>query len=119
MALGSTARAEEMLTIEPPFCACMFPNRLSELKLGHLCIIPPMLIWGETLWNQGDFVGPEEQKLASDIESILFPEKTVDEVEARNRLCDVQAIWAHIWNKRDVRVTRSFTRRPRSLPNPN
>jgi hypothetical protein len=83
----------------------VFHDRLSALNLGHLPTIQPMAYWGVTFWNESVWAGPEEQKLASKIESILFPENTVHEVKARNRLCDVQVIWAHIWHKRDVFVT--------------
>jgi len=118
-----------------------FKERLSVLGLGELSEVLPMATWdisffGRALWGDGPD-GPMV-KLAKAIHCALFPSAEYDPPSCpdgmsrnewlqsrpvrkwRNRLCDQQIVWAHIWAGREVLVTTDqddlIKKAPRLLP---
>lgn len=107
---------------EPPIANFAdFQHRLNGLGLGEVAIIRPMLYFDISFWDWAVWSDSEAEFLEQRIHSILFPneafkcEEYCAQIGAepkqpldrnwRNHKCDVQAIWAHIFNKRRVFVT--------------
>src|ERR1700730_2763665 len=99
-----------------------FRDSLVSLGLGHLNVILPMGYWGISFWGQCLWPSDATKKLEHKIHLILFPavqflwedycrangidpQSNLSTGYWRNRKCDVQAIWSHIYHKRDVFVT--------------
>lgn len=99
-----------------------FQERLASLDLAHLEILKPMLYWGITFWDWSCFSSPDEIALEKKIHAALFPNmefawkdyccaNSLDLATSnptgkwRNCKCDVQAVWSHIQNRRNVFVT--------------
>jgi hypothetical protein len=94
-----------------------FRERLASLGLGHLDILKPMAYFDVTFWDWCLLTGPEMEVLERRIHDILFPSVQYswrDYCLANNvdphslpsgRWRDVQALWFHIYSKRDVFVT--------------
>ena len=98
-----------------------FQARLANLGLAHLKMLEPMCYFDITfhdycLWSGDDMLTLEKQ-----VHNILFPNvefewndfcraNGLDPSQSpsgrwRNGKCDVQNMWTHIYNKRDVFVT--------------
>jgi hypothetical protein len=111
-----------------------FQNYLATLNLAHLNIVMPMMYWDISFWDHCFWVEDAMLDLERKIHSILFPNTQFlwedycrDKGTAppanppvgtwRNRKCDVQAIWSHIHDQRQVFVTRdqNFHRKKGSL----
>jgi hypothetical protein len=104
-----------------------FQQRLAALGLSHLVVLRPMFYWDVTFWDWSVWSdGGAMETLERQIHSILFPNvafswhdwcraKGIDPIPEqpggnwRNCKCDVQAIWTHIHNRRDVFVTSDET----------
>lgn len=99
-----------------------FQQRLAELGLGHLNILPAMLYFDVTFWDHSLWSDDDMEKQEKAIHEILFSNVeflwpdfcaahglNVDNGSSgtkwRNAKCDVQALWAHIHHRRDVFVT--------------
>jgi hypothetical protein len=93
-----------------------FKNRLSFLGLSHVQILKPIGFWGVTYRDNCIYCSEEMKCLHENIMDLLFanspyryndPNGSKDyNAKHYNRLVDGQALWAHVWNKRDVFVTR-------------
>jgi len=92
-----------------------FKERLLALSIGHLTILKPIGFWDITYWDNCLCSNEEMAAVHEQIMDILFSGSPYREIRPEsddrhqaqhlNRVCDAQAIWAHIWNKRDVFVT--------------
>ncbi len=101
-----------------------FQQRLTSLHLDHLELLRPMFYWDVTFWDWSIFsdTDPELESLEREIHETLFPAveflwldycaaNGIDSNDLasgskwRNYKCDVQALWSHIFYKRDVFVT--------------
>jgi hypothetical protein len=102
-----------------------FQIRLVSLGLGGLPIIRPIFYWDITFWDMSYMVEHDQDEMSlleDNIQAILFPSIATsfesycpngssNEDRSRflkiwlNAKCDVLAIWAHLWAKRDVFVT--------------
>ena len=101
-----------------------FQARLERLELQHLGLLMPMGYWDIGFYGFSLWCGDEMKMLEERIHKILFPNDELnwpnhcrakgldvnsltsdDYITWRNRKCDVQAMWCHIYNKRDVFVT--------------
>jgi hypothetical protein len=77
--------------------------------------LDPALIWDVTFWDRCVWTGPDEAKLITEIETILFgdsvpvsPTSGLDSPEWKkwlNRVCDVQTLWCHIRNGNELFLT--------------
>jgi hypothetical protein len=107
-----------------------FKLRMQKLGFGSVKLLKPIARWQLTFW--GHSIQPTDSQLHCEqlIFETLFPElpyhwqdyassngiNALDDPQSfrwRNRLCDAQAFWGHVDNKRDVFVTsdRRFKRR--------
>ncbi len=98
-----------------------FRDRLNILSLGHLEILRPMAYFDVTFFDWCLFADSEMENLEREIHTILFPNTefvwgdycraNLIELSSqpsgkwRNCKCDVQAMWCHIYEKRNVFVT--------------
>lgn len=99
-----------------------FQQRLATLRLDHLELLPPMFYWDVTYWDWCIWSDAEMEANERKIHEVLFPNIeflwsdycTAQGITSsdpslahkwRNTKCDVQAIWSHIFHKRDVFVT--------------
>lgn len=99
-----------------------FQDRLNALGLGHLELLRPMLYFDVTFWDFSLWSDKGMQAMERSIHEILFPNipflwadycaaKGLDPTTVvldrkwKNAKCDVQALWSHAWQKRDVFVT--------------
>ncbi len=98
-----------------------FLDRQNSLGLAHLNILKPMAYFDITFWDWCLLTGPEMEALEKKVHDILFPNIefkwcdycAVNNLDPnifpsgkwRNCKCDVQAMWCHIHNKREVFVT--------------
>jgi hypothetical protein len=101
-----------------------FLQRLEPIGMKHLQILKPTGVWDLTFWDWSIYSSDADQDLQNSIHEVLFP--NIDRQWAqfaaafgedvnsrigpgyrkwRNRLCDVQGLWAHIKNDRDIFVT--------------
>jgi hypothetical protein len=98
----------------------LFLDRLSRLGLQSCTILKPMLYFDICFFDWSYWSSPEMEVLEESIHQTLFPNIELhwsDYCAARNldpnaidhcwrnAKCDTQALWAHIWHKRDVFVT--------------
>jgi len=96
-----------------------FVQRLDTLGLGHLPVLAPMWYLDITFLDWCLLSDAAMESLERKIHEVLFPNieflwtdycrvhlgtNTVD-ARWRNAKCDVQALWTHVFNKRDVFVT--------------
>jgi hypothetical protein len=98
-----------------------FQERLAALDLAHLDILRPMMYWDVTFWDWCIWPDDEAKSIEQQLHHILFPSVEflwqdycqthgLDRAAPvagrwRNSKCDVQAIWTHVHEKRDVFVT--------------
>lgn len=99
-----------------------FQQRIASLGLAPLELLPPMFYWDVTYWDWCIWSDSEMEAEENKIHEILFPNveflwqdycavrgwKPNDVALThgwRNPKCDVQALWSHIFHKRDVFVT--------------
>ena len=99
-----------------------FQQRLTSLGLGQLELLPPMFYWDVTYWDWCIWSDSEMEENERNIHEVLFPNieflwldycaaQGITSSEPslahkwRNAKCDVQAIWSHIFHKRNVFVT--------------
>jgi hypothetical protein len=99
-----------------------FRDRMDSLGLGHLNVVLPMAYWDISFWDHCLWSDDAMQGLERQIHEILFPNVPFfwqDYCQAnfidpspraptgkwRNCKCDVQAVWSHIHQKRNVFVT--------------
>lgn len=94
----------------------LFEELLEEANVAHLPRLAPMMIWDATFWDHFIWVNEENEKLADQIEKILFgnsPEiNTSDASEDSkkfaiwlNRICDTHTLWCHLHYGNDIFVT--------------
>ena len=105
----------------PTFAA--FQEKAARVGLADAEILKPMGIWGVTYWDWGLWGDNAMEELARQIHAVLFPDSDYDYVEYcaqrgtvvnensidprwRNQLCDVLALWSHVYYRRDLFVTR-------------
>ncbi|MBY2921031.1 hypothetical protein HF259_06205 [Rhizobium leguminosarum] len=109
-----------------------FVTRLGELGFGHLELLKPIGAFDVSFYDHAIYPSPEQIELQKEIFSALFPTiepswskhaagRGVEPTEFdspegwkwRNKLLDVQAMWAHLNYDRDVFVTsdKNFARR--------
>ena len=99
-----------------------FKQRTSQLGLGGLALLKPMMYWDLTFWDFGLWSDDSMESLERSIHEVLFPNipflwkdycaaleidpaTTKPDRKWKNAKCDVQAFWSHASNKRDVFVT--------------
>ncbi|MHB9103418.1 MAG: hypothetical protein ACYC2E_18155 [Sulfuricella sp.] len=99
-----------------------FQQRLASLGLAHLELLPPMFYWDVTYWDWCIWSDSEMEAQEKKIHDILFPNIEFlwqDYCAVRgcepndlalahgwsNPKYDVQALWSHIFHKREVFVT--------------
>ncbi|WP_250471896.1 hypothetical protein [Caballeronia sp. GAFFF1] len=100
-----------------------FQKRVESLGLGHLDLLPPMLIFDVTFWDFSVWSDDGMMEKDKQIHEVLFPgipyewedfcklsgldpTKLVEQSKKwRNARCDVQALWSHVHAARDVFVT--------------
>jgi hypothetical protein len=99
-----------------------FRQRLTELNLGHLDILPAMFYLDICFWDNCLWSDDAMEQLERSIHDILFSNvefewakfcetrslpQNIQSIDAnwRNAKCDVQALWAHVHHRRDVFVT--------------
>lgn len=98
-----------------------FQRRLESLGMGKLRILAPMAYFDITFLDWCLLTDAKMETLESEIHKILFPQidflwfdhcakhgiatSELPSGRWRNAKCDVQAIWCHIYNGRDVFVT--------------
>lgn len=96
-------------------------ERLAQLGLDHLKVLLPMAILDMTFFDNALLIDRSMSRLDFDIHTILFPDteyayemycKTRGlpnglplDSGYRNRRCDTQAMWCHVFSNRDVFVT--------------
>lgn len=105
----------------------LFTARLEALGFPALTVLPSVAYWGISLWGHG-LLPDEAMKVREQlIFKVMFPNVDhrwpdyaeakgvdVDDLSSmhflrwRNRLCDVQAFWAHDHAQRDIFVTRDI-----------
>lgn len=101
----------------------VFQDKVRSAGLGHLRMILPMIYWDVSFWDQALWSSPQMGELERNIHGVLFPKIEFDykqfcnvngleeggflgeRMKWRNAKCDVQALWSHIYAKRDVFVT--------------
>ena len=93
----------------------MFDERLKDLGLSHLQILPSLGRRDMDFWDAAVWAGPAELKLEQEILCILFPSyaaigsddlsRELETRRGRNRLMDARAFWAHAVAERDIFVT--------------
>jgi hypothetical protein len=98
-----------------------FRRRMEALGLAHLDALPPMAYHDVTFMDWSLWSDDSMQELERKIHEALFPnvefiwqdycrannlaETSTPSGRWRNCKCDVQAVWIHIYGKRDVFVT--------------
>jgi hypothetical protein len=99
-----------------------FKSRMHKLGFGSVKLLKPIARWDLSFWDYEIQPTDAQMLLEELIFETLFPDvpyrwqdyaasheiESVDEPKAfkwRNRLCDAQAFWGHVENKRDVFVT--------------
>ena len=96
-----------------------FLARLDALGLASLKIILPMAYWDIAFWDHALLTDDAMIMVETDLHTILFPRSAFSFEDFcaansndpnapkkwRNRKCDVQGIWSHIYARRDVFVT--------------
>lgn len=62
--------------------------------------------WGVSTWDSGDFyVSDEQVEKTTQIQKILFPNLSIDDKRRANKMNDVDHLFGHLHNQRDVFVT--------------
>ncbi|WP_339829433.1 hypothetical protein [uncultured Parvibaculum sp.] len=62
--------------------------------------------WGVSTWGGGDFyVGDAQIRQTAQIQGILFPNLSIDDKRRANKMNDVDHLFGHLRNSRDVFVT--------------
>jgi hypothetical protein len=88
-----------------------FQKFLNSIGLEGLPRLDPMFIWDFSYWDHCIFVDDLMVKLSEDISHILFNKKSknstmfISEKKQRNRLCDIQTMWCHIYYNNDIFLT--------------
>ena len=99
-----------------------FQQRLAVLGIEHIGILEPLCYWDITYWDCCLWADDDMEVLERQIHNVLFPEMqflwdeycrkrgldpktTPSDHKWCNAKCDVQGIWGHIFNKRNVFVT--------------
>lgn len=99
-----------------------FQKRLVSLGLAHLELLRPMFYWDVTYWDWCIWSSSEMEERERNIHEVLFPnieflwsdycaarniaaDDLIQGRKWRNAKCDVQAIWSHIFHKRNVFVS--------------
>ncbi len=109
-----------------------FRARMNSLGFGHVKLLKPIATFGVSFFDYAIWATEEQVNLQTEIFKTLFPttspnwsehaaslgqkpedDQTPDALKWRNRLLDVQAIWTHLNEKRDVFVTsdKNFEKR--------
>lgn len=88
-----------------------FDVYLQRINLAHLPRLDPMFIWDFSYWDHSIFVDEQSAKLSENISNILFSKGLKDilngiyEKKWRNKLCDIQTLWCHIYYRNDILLT--------------
>ena len=99
-----------------------FQQRIASLGLAYLELLPPMFYWDVTYWDWCICSNSEMEVEEKKIHEILFPNVEflwqdycavrgwkLNDITLthgwRNPKCDVQALWSHIFHKRNVFIT--------------
>ncbi len=100
-----------------------FKDKLERVGLSDVEILKPIHYWGIVFWGQSVWADDEMVRFEKRIHKILFREiefkyedycttlRLVSNQDSqayhrwRNAKCDVQCLWAHIFNKGDIFVT--------------
>lgn len=115
-----------------------FQQRMTDLGFGHVDLLKPIGRWDFSFYNHCIYPTPEQSAREELIFHTLFPNTEPNWIvyantkglpkddltsreawDWRNRLCDVQAFWAHDQHKRDVFVTRDRNFAERLLKTPD
>jgi hypothetical protein len=100
----------------------VFSSKVDRLGVGHLEILKPLRIWDVTYWDWCIWAPEGSEDLLRDIHEVLFPKLPHDytgysastgrnpedepsDGKLRNPMCDVVALWTHIYYGGDVFVT--------------
>jgi hypothetical protein len=114
-----------------------YKKKLSDIDLGHLNLLKPMLYWDVSFWDCSLWSDDSMKSLERSIHDILFPEVQFDWIDFckakglnaeiinaksrwRNAKCDVQAFWCHAYHKQNIFVTsdgnfHKFTKKDRLI----
>jgi hypothetical protein len=119
IAVVSTTASEMNVNKEMNRNFHIFEERIhSNSLLDNVKMIDSIGIWGFSFWGHFIFGGEEEQKLFEEIRKILFPKLVfppqLEHVKDKksyirhwsNKVNDIRILWAHIYHKRDVFITR-------------
>jgi hypothetical protein len=93
-----------------------FEELLVRARIDHLPRINPMFFFDVTFWDRCVWSNDKEVKLAKDIESVLFGNAYIIDIEKEgidsqagrkwlNRTCDIHSLWCHIQNGNDIFLT--------------
>jgi len=126
VAIGAIAASEHQADGNPLLQDFeVFAARLDALGLGTLDVLPGLFYFDISFFDQALMAEDDNDPmvlLERQIHQILFPNVefewpryasargiSVNDIEAmgawRNKKCDVQALWSHIYHRRDVFVT--------------
>lgn len=105
----------------------LFTSRLEALGFPALPVLPSILYLDISFWDHGLLADEEMKAREQRIFNVMFPsvephwpsyaaKKGISQHDRssrhfhrwKNRLCDVQAFWAHDYAKRDIFVTRDI-----------
>jgi hypothetical protein len=93
---------------EPSFEA--FERLRARAGVADARLLPPMMIWEITYWDQALWGSDESHALEDQVHAILAPGLAMDDRSDPHRWlnvkCDVQLVWTAIWHGVDVLVTR-------------
>ena len=97
-----------------------FEERLAQAGLDGLPLIHPIAYWGISFYGLGYWADGAMVELERKIHTVLHPSVPFEYLATtspttgteqpdpkwRNAKCDTQALWSHVYHKRDVFVTR-------------
>jgi hypothetical protein len=97
-----------------------FEERLAQAGLDELPLIHPIAYWGISFYGLGYLADDAMVQLERKIHAVLHPSVPFEYLSRtnhttgteepdpkwRNAKCDTQALWSHVYHKRDVFVTR-------------
>lgn len=96
---------------------------LDLINIPKVEVLKPLMYWDLAFWDWALFSSEEAERLDEAVHTLLFPNIPVqnpnqsNDKKWRNAKHDVLIMWAHIWNGREVFVTRdkNFLRRATEL----
>jgi hypothetical protein len=97
-----------------------FMKMLNLINLNSATILDPIMYWGISFWGHALNASEEMIKVEKELFEILHDvphnykeycllkniDSSTTDPKWRNKLCDTQVIWCHIWYQGDVFITR-------------